>query len=171
METTEKIETLALRLLDRYDEHISAELLLSRHDPDKGSVYTPSLRSYQPRSKEPSYKRERRSARFTALHGASFFGAVKLVAGVLEMKEWDVNARDCMGHTALMWAVIQGHEEVVNMLLEREDVNPDQPDTKYGRTPLSWAAREGHQGVVKILLERGDVNPDQHDTRYSRTPL
>ena len=57
------------------------------------------------------------------------------------------------------------------MLLEREDVNPDQPDTKYGRTPLSWAATKGHESVVKMLLEREDVNPDQPDIESGRTPL
>ena len=31
------------------------------------------------------------------------------------------------------------------MLLEQEDVNPDQ-DNKYGRTPLSVAAKNGHVG-------------------------
>ncbi|KAG0128946.1 ankyrin repeat-containing domain protein [Tuber indicum] len=57
------------------------------------------------------------------------------------------------------------------MLLERGDVNPDQPDTKSARTPLAWAALGGHEGVVKKLLERGDVNPDHLDTKYGRTPL
>jgi len=55
--------------------------------------------------------------------------------------------------------------------LERKDVVPDRPDTKYGQTPLSWAAERGHEGIVKMLLERKDVNPDHPDTRYGRTPL
>jgi len=57
------------------------------------------------------------------------------------------------------------------MLLERKDVNLDQPYTFYGRTPLSWVARTGHEGTVKMLLERKDVNPDRIDTEYGRTPL
>ena len=43
------------------------------------------------------------------------------------------------------------------MLLEREDVNPNQADTKSAWTSLSWAAGKGHSGVVKMLLERNDV--------------
>lgn len=54
--------------------------------------------------------------------------------------------------------------------MEREDVNPDLADTKYGRTPLSWAAENGQEGVVRILLQREDVNPDQV-SRFGRTPL
>ena len=57
------------------------------------------------------------------------------------------------------------------MLLERKDVNPDQPDTEYGQTPLLWAASNRHEGIVKMLLERKDVNPNQPDTEYGRTPL
>jgi len=56
------------------------------------------------------------------------------------------------------------------MLLEREEVNPDQPDTKYGRTPISYAAEKGDEGVVKMLLEREEVNPDRAD-RYGQTPI
>ena len=47
----------------------------------------------------------------------------------------------------------------MKLLLGREDVNPDMPNSA-GRTPLLWAAGEGHEEVVKLLLERGDVNPD-----------
>jgi len=83
-----------------------------------------------------------------------------MVASVLEMKEWDVNATDCTGSTALAWAARGGYEGVVRMLLELEGINPDKADTKYDRTPLSWAAENGHEKVVKLLLERDDVNPD-----------
>ena len=55
--------------------------------------------------------------------------------------------------------------------LEREDVNLNQADNKYGRTPLSWVVEYGHKGVVKMLLEREDVSPNQTDTEYGATPL
>ena len=38
---------------------------------------------------------------FTGLHGGAWLGIVEIVAGVLEMKEWDVNASDYTGNTAL----------------------------------------------------------------------
>jgi len=54
----------------------------------------------------------------------------------------------------------------MKMLLEREDVNPDQPDTLYAQAPLSRAAQTGYEGAVKMLLERKDVNSDQPDTSF-----
>ena len=154
---TQNIKILALRLLDRFDGHISAQQLLLRYNEQT--------------SPGPYFPPEQGPTGFTGLHGASFLGITEIVAGVLEMKEWDVNARDCVGATALTWAAIKGYEEVVKVLLEQEGVNPDQADTEYGLTPLSWAAENGHEGVVKVLLEREDVNPDQEDTKYGRTPL
>jgi len=58
---------------------------------------------------------------------------------------------------------------VVEILLEREEVNPDKPDNN-GKTPLSYAAWERHEGLVKILLRRKEVNPDKTDI-LGQTPL
>ena len=106
---TENVRILALRLLDRFDEHISGGLLLHF---DRGE----SLDRWFNRWEGPTG--------FTGLHGAAFLGIVEIVTAILDMKEWDVNAADCMGSTALIWAAIRGYEGVVKMLLEREDVNP-----------------------------------------------
>jgi len=154
---TENIKILALRLLDRFDEHISAQLLLLRYNEDGGSA------SFFNRVGGPTG--------FTGLHGVAFLGIVGIVSTVLEMKEWEVNAHDCVGMTALTWASGRGHGGVVRMLLEREDVNPNQADTFYGRTPLWWAAERGHEGIVKMFLERKDVNPNQAATNYGQTLL
>ena len=153
---TENAKILALRLLDRFDQHISAQLLLLRH-----------LRAHW----TSSYEKAGGPMGFTGLHGASFLGIVEMTGAVLEMKEWDVNATDSMGTTALIWAAVKGHEGVVKLLLEQEEVNPNQADTACGRTPLSWAAKQGHHGVVKMLLEREDVNPDHRDNCFGRTPI
>jgi len=84
----------------------------------------------------------------------------EIVPTVLEMLESNINSYDCMGMTALMWAAARGHSEVVKMLLQREGVNLNQKDVRWGSTPLSWAATKGHEGVVEVLLEREGVNPD-----------
>ena len=154
-EMTENTKMLALMLLKSFHEHISAQLLLSHYARENGRgpyIY-------------------RGPIGLTGLHGAAFLGIAEIVSAVLEVKESDVNAYDCMGMTALIWGSRRGHEEVVKMLLERQDVNSDRVDNEYGRTPLSWAAENGHERVVKMLLQRKDVNPNRADTLDGQTLL
>jgi len=102
-EVTENIKILALRLLDRFDEHISIQLL-----------YQYDWRAFWPQW----FGRPEILTGFTGLHGAAFFGIEEVVSAVLDMREWNVNAADCTGNTALTWAAKRGHEGVVKMLLE-----------------------------------------------------
>ena len=78
IETTENVKTLALRLLDRFDEHISAQLLLLRNNeyngPGVNFMFWGTLL-------EPPFQ-GRGAAGFTGLHGASFLGAAEVVTGV-----------------------------------------------------------------------------------------
>ena len=55
------------------------------------------------------------------------------------------------------------------MLLERNDINPDNTD-KSGRTPLSWAAENGSLGIGWMLLERNGINLNWVDEN-GRMPL
>ena len=133
MGMTESIKILALRLLDKFDEHISARrLLFYTRDTFRGRWYD--------WSKGPTG--------FTGLHGVAFLGIVEIAAVVLDMKEWDINAADCMGNTALTWAITRGHDGVVRTLLERKDTNPNQEDMIDGLTPLSWAIQKGDRKSV-----------------------
>jgi len=111
MRMTENVKLLAMKLLDRFGEHVSAQLLLWFYYNDRSSSLYFDLR--------------RRDIRFTALHAVSFLRIPEIVATGLEKKAGDVNATDGMGSTALTWAAREGHEEVVKMLLELENVNPD----------------------------------------------
>ena len=147
---TENVKILALRLLNKFDEHISAQLILLPYDRFLSI---------------PRFCGKEGPIGFTGLHGAAFLGIVEILAAVLEMKEWDVNARDSTSCTPLIWASLRGHEEVVKMLLERGDVNPDLAD-ECGLTPLLWAAMKGHERVVKVFLDRGAANPAQASPGY-----
>ena len=131
MGMTENVKALALRLLDRFDEHISAQLLLLHHRCD---IYL------------GLYSMEGGPRGFTGLHGVVFLGIVELVAPMLELEKWDVNAAKYIGGTALGLAAQRGQERVVKAFLERKEVNPNLGDTKYGRTPLWLAARNGYEG-------------------------
>ena len=158
MGMTENVKILALKLLDRFDQHISAQTLVYRY-------------LCKARIVREDFIRAEGLPGFTGLHGVAFIGIVEIVAAVLGMKEWDVNATDFMGSTALAWAARKGNEEVVKMLLEREDVNASQAETKFvHNTPLLLAAEEGHGGLVKMILEREGVNPNQGDINH-KTPL
>jgi len=134
---TENIKILALRLLGGFDEHISARLLLLHYSEARGASYL--------------FPRLRGSTGFTGLHGVAFLGVVEMVLAVLKMKEWDINAADCMGRTPLTWAARRGYEEVVKMLLKRGDVNPNQAETDWGQAPLWLACFYGHEGVVSFF--------------------
>ena len=46
------------------------------------------------------------------------------------------------GQTPLWWAVWNGHEAVVKLLLEK-GADVESKDIYFGRTPLSWAAGMG----------------------------
>ena len=153
-ETTESVKTLALRLLDGYDKHISSKVLLLH---SMGAEERPLGRDDTPRG-------------FTGLHGAAYFGCVEITVALLEAGKGDVRATDIRGNVPIAWASRRGHEGVVRVLLERGDVNSGTLGTGYGSAPLLWAAENGHEGVVRILVERNDVNPDKSDRRR-RTPL
>ena len=155
---TGSVAPLALRLLDGFEEHISSQLLWLHHFED---IYWCKM----------SFDRRSSPKGFTGLHGAASIGIGEIIAALLAIKEWNINARDIMGQTALVWAAVGGHEDVAKILLQLKDVDPNTADTEYGRTPLWWAARHGHEGVVKLLLEREDINPNTADTRYGETPL
>ncbi|EXV06641.1 ankyrin repeat protein [Metarhizium robertsii] len=80
----------------------------------------------------------------------------------------DIETKDSLyGWTRLVWAAGEGHEAVVQLLLEKgTDVNAKDID---GQTPLWLAAAKGHEAIVRLLMkERADIHiKDKH----GRTPL
>ena len=156
---TETVKILALRLLNKFEEHISAQLILLRYTTS--SHYLSGFRFYS----------EKGPMGFTALHGGAFLGIVEIFAAVFEMKEWDVNAVDNASCTPLIWAALLGNEEVVKMLLERGDVNPELKGHSNGRRPLEWASAKGHEMVVKVLLKREDAGPGRAGPGYYQKAL
>ena len=92
-EKTEGVSALALQLLVGFEKHISSRLLWTHN---YGDIY---------RTVPPNWN----SAKgFTGLHGAASFGIVEFVAALLERKDWNINARDIIGQTALVGAAIGG---------------------------------------------------------------
>jgi len=151
-ETTDGVKSLALQLLDRFDSHISAKLLLSPHVLDL------------------MIGRVRLAKGFTGLHCVAYLGIDGIAGALLNKKDWDVDQADFVGHTPLIWASKNGHEGIIRLLLEKAGANPNAKDTRNGQTALSWAAQYGQEGVAKLLLARDGVNPELRDN-YGRTPL
>ena len=148
-EVTEPVKSLSLRLLDRYENHVSATIFW--------------------RNKIREQHSERDVEGISGLHCIAFWGGAEIAIAMLEAKRWDVNGCDSRGNTPLMWAIIYGNNRVVELLLEQVDIRPDAA-IRAGRTVLSFAAELGNEGAAKLLLECGNVNPDSKDDD-GRTPL
>jgi ankyrin repeat protein len=71
----------------------------------------------------------------------------------LMLEKGEVNSIDKQGRTLLLWAAFEGHNEVAQLLLDREDIKVNSKDNG-GRIPLSWTASNGHTAVVKLLKEK-----------------
>jgi ankyrin repeat protein len=93
--------------------------------------------------------------------------AVNLLLNIRE--DIELGAEDIYGYTALGWACTKGHEGIVKLLLDREDIKADQPGKDH-ETPLYKAARYGYEAIVRLLLARGDVNPG-HRTPWGETAI
>jgi len=66
-------------------------------------------------------------------------------------------------------AALNGHEGVVKLLLQREDVDPNRTD-KHGGTPFSYATKKGHERIVQLLQARKSVGPPDVETPSVETP-
>ncbi|KAF7510248.1 hypothetical protein GJ744_006944 [Endocarpon pusillum] len=99
---------------------------------------------------------------------AAFLGHDKVMGTILVDEDVDINSTDQDGNTALMWASLRGHEKVVQMLLDRAEVNAQ--GGRYINSALYAASKRGHEKVVQMLLDRGaEVNA--HGGRHNNTAL
>lgn len=98
----------------------------------------------------------------TPLMIAARTGRVEPVKRLLE-RGVDVNAKEPhAGQTAIMWAIAEGHAEVVETLIKAGG-SVTEP-SKRGFTPLLFAARNGDLATTKLLLGAGvQVNDASKD--------
>ena len=86
-----------------------------------------------------------------AVHLAAYFRLTRLTGILLEHRH-PSDCRDSYGRTPLSQAAGRGHEAVVRLLVERDDVEIDSKD-RWGRTPLWLATEQRHKAVVKLLMK------------------
>ena len=146
---TELAKSLALRLLDRYEGHVSAAILW-RKKICKGEML--------------GYVRG-----ISGLHCIAFWGIIEIAVAIPEIERYQLNWRDSIGETPLMWAVKYGNSQIVELFLAQRHIEPDMV-TRYGFTALSFAAQLGNEDAVKVLLGCQEVSPDLPDWK-GRTPL
>ena len=117
-----------------------------------------------------------KSMRTPLIHAAKNgrLGVVKLLIERKASVEWKEisSTRLPPSPTALCHAAFEGHEAVVQWLLDLEngvEVDVESSDEK-GRTPFAAAAFNGHLAVIKRVLASHKVNPGSRETDGT-TPL
>ncbi|MCY3019299.1 MAG: ankyrin repeat domain-containing protein [Planctomycetota bacterium] len=146
--------------------HEIAKLLLeNRADVDANNAHgkTPLDLARENQDQEmvaliQSYKLESKGHEAEQLQEAASSGDLAKLTHMIENGA-DVNGRDDRRkRTALHYAAMKGHKDIVAFLLRRKaDVNAS--DRPMYRTPLHWAASEGHLDIVEMLIHSGaDVN-------------
>ncbi|XP_067659826.1 uncharacterized protein [Haliotis asinina] len=106
----------------------------------------------------------RRDARADAdLRDACWWGKLEELKRILDTGRADVNSRDGVGRTPVMWAALRGHRNVVELLVSRgADVSLVDDG---GYNILHWACMRGDRKTVEFVLslDAVDVNARNSD--------
>jgi len=97
-----------LKLFDDYNGHISTEILLKA------------------RGLKHLYSEFGKPYMFSGLHSVSFLGIVEFVACLVKMEGCDINQEDYARNTPLLLAAQYGHKGVVEILLGRDGIKPNE---------------------------------------------
>ncbi|CAG7998602.1 unnamed protein product [Penicillium salamii] len=100
---------------------------------------------------------------------ASYFGHDTVVKELLMDGKEDINFKDrAFGRTSLLWAVEQGHREVVELLVDTANADVNTEDNA-DRTPL-WLACNMHQEEIALFLLKNSADP-MHKTARAQSAL
>lgn len=104
-----------------------------------------------------------------AWHSAAQNGYIEIIKKMAD--KIDVNALDAKRRNALILAARNGHESIVEFLLQVPGININAQDCDNSlswpdaseRTALIWAARNGHESIVELLLQVPGININTQD--------
>ncbi|KAL5085662.1 hypothetical protein Trisim1_010008 [Trichoderma cf. simile WF8] len=86
---------------------------------------------------------------------ASIRGDFDAVQKLLAIRGYQADGTDTQfGRTALSWASGNGHEAIVQLLLDSNKVDVNSRDDN-GWTPLKWATEKKHTNIAQLLLDEG----------------
>ena len=90
---------------------------------------------------------------FTPLMLAAHLGYLEIVQALANVDHTTINQTDTTNRTAVMYAIWEGHVEIVHLLLQKGT----QPNitSNEGETALMVASQEGYAEIVHLLLEAG----------------
>ena len=89
----------------------------------------------------------------TPLMSAAASGDIQQVKEICADSAADVEYTNEDGFTALIWACLNGHIDVVRYLVDEKNAAVNMPPNRH--TPLRGAGNYGHLEVVQFLLNRG----------------
>jgi len=131
---TEPVKFLAMKLLDGYENHISAAILCRKRELD---------RLGWPGSAQG----------INGLHCISFWGIAEIAIAMLEIKRWEVNGCDSSGGTPLMWAVECRNIRMVELF--PVFATEEGGDLQSGSLEGFYFVCEGEAGVSGAELREG----------------
>lgn len=94
-----------------------------------------------------------------AFFSAAYTGNLAYVTQALSAAPALIKAQDTFGETALIWATIGNHENVVRYLVAQCEIDLN-ASRKDGMTALMWAAEEGQESIARLLIAHPDIDFD-----------
>jgi cytohesin len=119
----------------------------------------------QPNIKVNAYNRDK----ITPICGAARNGHAEIVKMLLSAGAHAGFVGKTKGQTPLHSAILHKQAELIRLLVNRDDVDPNAPSSNG--TPLEAAVWANGEDLVKILLIDKRINPDLTTRPMSRTPL
>jgi ankyrin repeat protein len=102
------------------------------------------------------------NAKWTPFIYASYIGNID-ICNMLIAKGVDIYAKTVFGVNAFMWATLNNHKNIVDLLLYSYNFNIEDKDI-YGRTAVSYAIEGKNFDILKLLL-KNNANIDKFCSR------